>query len=304
MSAVNSACPRVNHKTALLRAVRQRLGDYWRLIKSLQTGLLLATAVAGYASGCCLNPRAGSLGMLVGSLFLAVSGSTVLNMAFDRDIDGMMSRTARRPLPAGRVAAWEAWILGALLTGGGLLWAFTVDKPYAGVVALGVILDVLVYTIWLKRRTPLSILIGGLSGGMPALAGRVLAVGRVDEVGLLLAAGVLLWIPTHIMTFSIKYQADYERAGVPTFPSTYGVLFTRQVVAVSTLLAALVLFIAGRLLYLPRPLMLLTAALGAALLVLVVYNLARPSQKANYLLFKGASIYMLVTMALMFVGGI
>jgi protoheme IX farnesyltransferase len=295
--------PGLTRSTAL-RQVLQRLGDYWALLKSLQTGLLLATAVAGYVSGCCLNTSAGSLAMLVGSLFLAVGGSTVLNMAFDRDIDAKMHRTACRPLPAGRLSAVEAWTLGALLTTAGLLWAAAVDVRYAAVVASGVILDVLVYTIWLKRRTPFSILIGGLSGGMPVLAGRVLATGKIDEIGLLLAVGVLLWIPTHIMTFSIKYQSDYAQAGIPTFPSTYGVPATRVVIGISTFLAVVVLFSAGWLIALPTSLLQISGVIGLALLVLVVFSLARPGKVINFVLYKGASIYMLLSMLLMIMGGI
>lgn len=294
------------HKGAtisILQVVFNRMQSYWALIKSLQTGLLVVTAVAGYISGCCLNARAGSLGMLVGSLFLAVSGSTVLNMAFDRDIDAKMNRTARRPLPAGLLPVKEAWILGLALTCVGLLWAGWVDLLYACVVAAGVVLDVLVYTIWLKRRTPFSILIGGISGGMPALAGRVLATGKVDEIGVLMALGVLLWIPTHIMTFAIKYQSDYANAGVPTFPSIYGVPLTRLVIGISTLLAVCVFVATGWLMALPPELLHTSTAVAAALLILVVISLLRPGKVINFILYKGASVYMLLTMLVMIGGG-
>lgn len=304
MGTVSTAFHPTAIKATGFRQVLARLGDYWALIKSLQTGLLLVTAVAGYVSGCCLNPRSGSMAMLVGSLFLAVSGSTVLNMAFDRDIDARMKRTACRPLPAGRLKAVEAWILGSLLTAAGLLWSAMIDLRYAGVVTMGVILDVGVYTLWLKRRTPLSILIGGVSGGMPALAGRVLATGRIEEIGLLLAAGVLLWIPTHIMTFSLKYHADYARAGVPTFPSVYGVQVTRIVIALSTLLAVVVMFSVGWLIALPTTLLKISAAVGAGLMFLVLISLVRPGKVINFILYKSASVYMLLTMMLMICGGI
>ena len=83
------------------------------------------------------------------------------------------------------------------------------------------------YTVWLKRRTPYSIIIGGLAGGMPVLAGRVLATGQIDLVGVMLALGVLLWIPTHIMTFAMRHFDDYQAAHVPTFPAPYGFHATR-----------------------------------------------------------------------------
>jgi protoheme IX farnesyltransferase len=280
------------------------LAAYWKMIKSLQTGLLLVTAAAGYISGCCLNVRAASLSSLLGSLFLAVSGSTVLNMAFDRDIDASMDRTRRRPLPAGEITVSEAWLLGAALAAGGVGWSLWIDGRYALVVLAGVVLDVAVYTFLLKRRSPFSIIIGGLAGGMPALAGRVLAVGRVDEVGLLLALGVLLWIPTHMMTFSIKHQVDYARAGVPTFPAAYGLVTTRKVIASSTLLAVSVLFAAAWHTGLPGELLAMMAASGGLLLAFVFMGLLRPGPRTNFALYKGASIYLLVSMLLLIAGGL
>lgn len=286
-----------------LPRILERLSDYVQLVKSLQTGLLLVTAAAGYVSGCCLNVTAGSLAALVGSLFLAVSGSTVLNMVYDRDIDALMRRTARRPLPSGALNAREAGTLGMLLVASGLVWSFWMDARYAAVVFLGIFFDLVIYTMLLKRRTPYSILIGGLAGGIPALAGRVLAVGRVDAIGLLLAAGVLLWIPTHILTFSMKYREDYARANLPTFPAEYGGPVTRRIIAGSTLLAVLVLFTAGRLIGLSSGFLAALGGLGSGLMVLVLGSLIIPGQRINSVLYKGASIYMLVAMLLVISGG-
>jgi protoheme IX farnesyltransferase len=260
--------------------------------------------MAAYATGCCTNLRGGSLAGLIGSLFLAVGGCTILNMVYDRDIDARMKRTAGRPLPAGRIPPREALILGSLLSGGGVIWAFAMDPLYGGVVLAGLLLDAVVYTVWLKRRTPYAILIGGLSGGMPALAGRVLAVGQIDAIGLLLALGVLLWIPTHIMTFNIKHAADYARAGIPTFPATYGVNITRAIIALSTVLAVAAFLIVGSLLGLAPVYRAGVGLLGSALIVLVVFGLARPSPKLNFVLYKGASIYILGTMLVLIFGGL
>ena len=155
---------------------------------------------------------------MIGSLFLAISGSTVLNMAYDRDIDSVMKRTCWRPLPSGQVSVREAVLLGSILSALGVGWALALAPLYGAVVFAGLFFDAVVYTAWLKRRTPYAILIGGLAGGMPVLAGRVLAIGYIDAVGVMLALGVLLWIPTHIMTFSMRHFDDYRAAGIPTFP--------------------------------------------------------------------------------------
>lgn len=287
-----------------MKTLFQKLVQYWRLIKSLQTGLLLATGLAGYMSARCPIFNIPTLLSLTGSLFLAISGSTILNMVWDCDIDALMYRTARRPLPARQVSRFEGGLLGGLMSLAGVIWALTMDLRFGMVVAAGVFFDVIIYTMLLKRRTPYSIVIGGLAGGMPALAGRVLAVGHVDGIGLLLALGVLLWIPTHILTFSIKYHQDYARAGIPTFPARYGIGVTRRIVALSTVLAVLVLFTAGFWAGLSSSLLAGMGILGGLLSGLGCWSLYQSSQRLNQMLYKGASLYLLASMLLLIAGGL
>ncbi|MEJ2559869.1 MAG: UbiA family prenyltransferase, partial [Anaerolineae bacterium] len=138
-----------------------KLRAYWTLIKSLQTALLLITGLAGYMSARCPVTTWRTLLALAVSLFLAISGSTVLNMVYDRDIDAAMKRTARRPLPSGQVKVNETWLLGVSLSALGVGWAFILSPPYGTIVFAGLLFDVVVYTIWLKRRTPWSVIWGG-----------------------------------------------------------------------------------------------------------------------------------------------
>jgi len=282
----------------MIRRLVSRLRAYWTLTKSLQTGLLLVTGLTGYMSARCPVTTWQTLLAVAGSLFLAVGGSTVLNMVYDRDIDTIMRRTCQRPLPTGRVAVWEALWLGLVLVGVGVGWAFVLSPIYGLVVFAGVGFDVLIYTIWLKRRTPYAIIIGGLAGGMPILAGRTLATGMIDPIGLLLSLSVLLWIPTHIMTFSIKYADDYRRAGVPTFPSVYGVHVTRLIITLSSLGAALAVMIAAIGLGVAWGYLRLLIILSIGLLGLSILSLKRPSDRLNFGLFKYASLYMLSSMLL------
>jgi protoheme IX farnesyltransferase len=135
--------------------------------------------------------------------------------------------------------------LGSVLSALGVGWALTMAPLYGAIVFAGLFFDVVVYTVWLKRRTAWSIVWGGISGGMPILAGRVLGSGQIDWVGLLLAVAVLFWIPTHIMTFSIRRFADYQAAGIPTFPSKYGIRATQAIIAASSLAAALAIGVAA-----------------------------------------------------------
>lgn len=288
------------------------LSDYYRifktkfypLIKSLQTGLLLLTGLAGFMSARCPVLNVPTLLGLTGSLFLSISGSTVLNMWYDRDIDALMPRTSSRPLSTGVTQPREALLLGLILSAAGITWSFFLDPLYGLIVFAGLFFDVVVYTIWLKRITPWSILWGGISGGMPVLAGRVLGVGQIDWVGIALALGVLFWIPTHILTFSIRYHADYQAAKVPTFPGNYGFQTTRAIIAGSSLLAALALGVAAYGVGLTWGFLRLLALLSGGLLFLAVKSLVVPSDKTTFGLFKYASLYMMGSMLLMFLAGI
>lgn len=269
---------------------------YWPLIKSLQTGLLLMTGLAGYMSCRCPILNLSTLFGLAGSLFLAISGSTVLNMWYDRDIDTRMQRTCQRPLPTGSISPPEALRFGVLLSAVGVGWSIFIDPLYGAVVFAGLFFDVAVYTVWLKRRTCWSILWGGISGAMPVLAGRVLGLGAVDWVGLMLAAGVLFWIPTHILTFSMRYHQDYRAAGIPTFASTYGFGATRHTIALSSILSASAMIAAAVGIGMSWGYLRLLGVLSGILLLLAVYFTIRPSTRTNFGLFKYASLFMLGAM--------
>ncbi len=275
-----------------------RLRLYLPLIKTLQTGLLLATGLAGYLSAHTAPDGLTLLGV-AGSLFLAISGSTVLNMWYDRDIDAVMNRTHHRPIATGAVTPREALRLGLILSVLGVGWAVAMAPLYGLVVFAGLFFDVVVYTFWLKRRTCWSIVWGGISGGMPILAGRVMAIGQIDLIGVLLTMSVLFWIPTHILTFSMRYFADYQAARIPTFPSTYGFEATRAIIALSAIIAAASIGVAGVMIGVQAGFLRLMAVLSAGLLVLSFATVFRPSERVNYSLFKYASLYMLASMVLL-----
>jgi protoheme IX farnesyltransferase len=207
-----------------------------------------------------------------------------------------MKRTCWRPLPTGEISPREGLILGLVLSTLGVGWALLADWKFGLVVAAGLFFDVVIYTMWLKRRTPWSIVWGGIAGGMPILAGRVLASGAIDWIGIALCLAVLFWIPTHILTFSIRYKEDYRNAGVPTFPSAYGDRFTRRVISVASVLAALAIGIAAYGIGMDWGYLRLMAVLSAGLLLLAVGSAMRPSEKINFGLFKYASLYMLSMM--------
>ncbi len=284
---------------AIVRSkTRDFKGRYWPLIKSLQTGLLLTTGLAGYMSARCPVIHWTTLAGLSGSLFLAIAGSTTLNMWYDRDIDACMTRTCNRPLSARTISSRQVLRVGLVMSVAGILWSGLVDPLYGLIVFAGWFFDVVIYTLWLKRRTAWAILWGGVAGGMPILAGRALGMGAIDWIGVTLALAVLLWIPTHILTFAMRYHDDYRKAGIPTFPSAYGFAATRFIIALSSVLAALAMGLSAFAIGVTQGALHILGLLSGGLLLLAVYSLLRPSQKANFTLFKYASLYMMFSMLL------
>ncbi len=281
-----------------MKSLGSKIRLYWPLIKGTQTGLLLCTGLAGY-----LSSRAGvslfALLWLSASLFLAISGSTILNMWYDADIDARMKRTHKRPAAAGQLGRREVFILGMVVSILGVGGAVALAPLYGLVVFAGLFFDVVVYTLWLKRRTCWAIVWGGISGAMPILSGRVLAVGQIDLVGILLALAILFWIPTHTLTFSMKFSEDYRAAGIPTFPSTYGLGFTRLSIAVSSVLACAAIGWASVLIGVQAGYLRLIAVLASGLLILSFTTVARPSERVNFGLFRYASLFMLSAMIIL-----
>ncbi len=277
---------------------------YWKLIKSSQTFLLLLTGITGLISSRCpYQSWELTLGLVI-SLFLAISGTTVFNMIYDRKIDAKMDRTKNRPIPSGQISVKEATIFGVLLSIIGLGIAYKLSPLYSLIVFLGLFIDFVVYTVWLKQRSPWSIVWGGISGGMPILAGRVLGIGAVDPLGILLALAILAWIPTHIMTFNMRHFKDYKKAGIPTFAEKYGFKTTRIIIAVSTIVSATAFVTSAYLLGVEWGFIRILVIVAAIATVFAFYGILKPSEETNFRLFKIASINMVLAMIIIILGTI
>jgi protoheme IX farnesyltransferase len=285
-----------------MNGIISRAKMYWTMTKSLQTGLLLVTGLAGYFSARCPTHSTELVLSLAATLFLAIGGSTVINMVWDRDIDAKMLRACRRPLPAGKLSMTEAVILGLAMSIAGIGGAFLMQPLYGAVVFTGWFFDVVVYTMWLKRRTAWSIIVGGIAGAMPVLAGRTLGTGQIDVIGILLALAILFWIPTHMLTFGIKYAEQYHAAGVPVFPNKYGESITRITISLSTGAAAMAMLLASYNIGLPWRFFHLALWLSALLMMVTLASVFRRSPKLNFALYKFASFYMLGSMVLIMIG--
>ncbi len=292
----------MNPRIMKILLMKNRFGIYLELIKAYQTILLLFTGIAGFVSSRCPYMNFGLFLGLILSLFLTISGSTILNMYIDRDIDVKMRRTKDRPLPSGRIKENDVLFVGLIISAIGLIIAFSLSFIYGIVVFSGIFIDVVVYTIWLKRKTPWSIIWGGISGGMPILAGRVLGIGSIDFIGVLFALSILLWIPTHIMTFSMVYINDYEKAGVPTFPSKYGFKNTRFIIALSSIGVVISIGIGFISLGMAIGYLRLLAVLSVGLMGISISSILNPSKIKNLGLFKYASLFMLASLIMVVFG--
>ena len=211
--------------------------DYWTLLKPRVMWLSLFTAVVGLiAAPQSLDPVLAMVSVLAIALGAGAAGA--LNMWYDADIDRRMARTATRPIPAGRIARGEALGFGlALAIAAVTMLGLFVDWAAAGLLALTIAFYVVVYSMWLKRRTPQNIVIGGAAGALPPVVGYVAAQGGVTPEALALFLVIFLWTPPHFWALALRYADDYRAAGIPMLPNTAGRrATTRQILIYSLLL--------------------------------------------------------------------
>ena len=215
-----------------------RASDWVALAKPGITALICLVAVAGFllADPSSVDPL--RLGILVLTGAAASAGSAMLNHYFDRDLDARMRRTRERPIPDSRIApSASAAVLGVALLGAGIAAASVFLNPLTGFsIFLGGLTYVVVYTLWLKRRSSWNIVIGGFAGSAPALAGSAAAVGGWTPGVLAFALLVFLWTPPHFWSLALLLKDDYERAGLPMLPRMDDVAYSGRVVVVSAAL--------------------------------------------------------------------
>jgi protoheme IX farnesyltransferase len=167
---------------------------------------------------------------------VGAGGAGALNMWYEADLDAKMKRTAGRPLPGGRLKPETAFQFAvALCIGSVVLMDLAANHLAAAILAFSIFFYAIIYTAWLKRRTPQNIVIGGAAGAFPPLIGWVAATGRIDVLPVLLFSLIFLWTPPHFWALSLFVKSDYANAGVPMLPVTNGVEHTRRQIALYTL---------------------------------------------------------------------
>ncbi|MBY2967130.1 protoheme IX farnesyltransferase [Rhizobium leguminosarum] len=212
--------------------------DYFELLKPRVMSLVVFTAFAGLvlAPGH-IHPVLGLIAILCIAVGAGASGA--LNMWYDADIDAIMSRTANRPIPAGRIAPSEALAFGLVLSGFSVvILGLAVNWLSAGILAFTIFFYAVVYTMWLKRSTPQNIVIGGAAGAFPPMIGWACVTNSVTIESTVLFLIIFLWTPAHFWALALFKMRDYEAVGVPMLPNVAGERVTKhQIVAYAVLTA-------------------------------------------------------------------
>lgn len=207
---------------AVPSASEAQIKDYIELLKPRVMSLVVFSGLVGLmvAPGT-IHPLLGCVAVLC--IAIAAGGSAAVNMWYDRDIDALMTRTRRRPLPQGRIEPAAALEFGTtLIFAAVVLMALAVNWLAAALLAAAAAFYIFIYTIWLKRRTPLNIVIGGAAGAFPPLIGWVAVTGQINLPAVLLFLIIFVWTPPHFWSLALYRNDDYRRAGVPMLPVTAG----------------------------------------------------------------------------------
>ena len=224
------------YDTPTAEAPEAGFGDYVQLLKPRVMSLVVFTALTGlFVAPVSLHPVEAFAAILFIALGAGASGA--LNMWWDADIDAVMTRTRKRPVPSGRIAPGEALGLGLGLSClSVMMLALAANIAAGALLAFTIFFYAVVYTMWLKRLTPQNIVIGGAAGAFPPMIGWVAATGSVGYEAVLMFGLIFMWTPPHFWALALFMKEDYHAAGVPMLTVTHGRKATRVHILVYTLL--------------------------------------------------------------------
>jgi heme o synthase len=230
--------------------------------------------------------------LLIGGVAAGSAAADTLTSYNDRDIDAIMDRTSGRPIPSGRISPNHALEFGLILAGISLIFSWFINAWAFALMIFGLLDNIIIYSRWLKRKSQANIILGGFSGGAPAMIGYVAVTTQNIEIGLVMAGLVFLWIPTHIWSLALHAKKDYRRAGIPMLPAILTEKKSVRIIAGTTLMMVIFsilpfFFNQFGLIYL------ITASIfGAAMIALSIWLLIKPSEKASWTVFKFSSPYL------------
>ena len=210
----------------------------------------------------------------------------------DRDIDAIMDRTKDRPIPSGRISPKNALIFGLILTAIALIFSALINLWAILLMIFGLFDNIIIYSKWLKRRSQSNIILGGFSGGVPALIGYVTVTTQNIEIGLVMAGLVFLWIPTHIWSLALHVRKDYEKAKVPMLPVVSEEKRAVRIIAVTTLIMVLFSILPFFFNQFGHIYLVTATIFGAIMLALSLWLLLKPTEKASWTVFKFSSPYL------------
>ena len=278
-----------------MMAVGNQVRNYYELTKPKIWYLLVFTAFASALTASLLfNVHVPPLAwiLIIGGVAAGSAAADTLTSYNDRDIDAIMERTKARPIPSGRISPKNALIFGLILAVISLVFAWLINIWAFALMIFGLFDNIIVYSKWLKRRSQTNIILGGFSGGAPALIGYVAVTTQNIEIGLVMAGLVFLWIPTHIWSLALHVKKDYTKARVPMLPVISGEKRSVRIIAGTTLMMvvfSILPFFFGQfgLIYL------ITASIfGVVMVLLSIWLLIKPSEKASWTVFKFSSPYL------------
>lgn len=270
------------------------LRDLSILLKPKIALLNVLTGIAGFilAGGDILG-----LAIFMAAGFLAAMGSGAVNHYLDRDVDSKMQRTANRPVPTGRIKPVTALTLGIAMITAGVAIAFYALTPLSAFfIALGAFIYLVIYTIWLKRRSVWNIVIGGASGSCPPLAGWAAVTNSIDILPFMLALLVFLWTPGHFWGLAIRAEQDYRRAGIPMLPAVVGVKKASLVTGLSNIITVAAWLATGFFLQNPLVYYIITTPITAMLTKESIQLVRKPEKTIAWRVFKTSSPWLMIVM--------
>ncbi|HMJ45566.1 MAG TPA: heme o synthase [Pseudolabrys sp.] len=290
-------------RPALAEPSLATVGDYIALLKPRVMSLVVFTALVGLSvAPGSLHPITAFTALLCIAVGAGASGA--LNMWFDADIDAKMTRTARRPVPMGRVQPGEALAFGLTLSGFSVVvLGLLVNVLAAALLAFTIFFYVAIYTMWLKRSTPQNIVIGGAAGAFPPMIGWAAVTGSLSLEPILLFAIIFIWTPPHFWALALYKTEDYARAGIPMLPVVAGEVVTRRHILLYTLLLVPVAIAPWPLGFAGAMYGVTSVVTGAIMLLLAwqVFRERRPAERACRNLFAFSILYLFLLFAVLLV---
>ncbi|HZD12710.1 MAG TPA: heme o synthase [Candidatus Binatus sp.] len=280
-------------------SLAERARNYYELTKPKIVYLLVFTALSStFIATRILHSQLSVFQWMLAGIAITAgcAGCNVLTCYLDRDIDAVMLRTRRRPIPSGRITARDGLIFGLVLTGLSLVLSLVFNVLSFAWMALGVFDNVIVYSLLLKRRTSLNILLGGFSGGLPVMFGWSVVtpgpIGSFTSLPVIMAGLVFLWIPVHIWFLAVTFRADYESVGVPMLPVIVGKDQALRIIMIASIILfpfSLAVWLVGHFSIIYG---IVALTMGVANLVGSGLALYRPTERNAWRMFKLSSPYL------------